>query len=91
MSDAGKAIYNERMYTVENVHADVKYNDKCCEFSVRAKNNANSQLLLYSILHNLKKIVKFSISSTVELSSSLLFSTLHLVSSFFQEPRHCHM
>jgi len=91
MSDAGKAIYNERMYTVENVHADVKYNDKCCEFSVRAKNNANSQLLLYSILHNLKKIVKFSISSTVELSSSLLFSTVHLVSSFFQEPRHCHM
>ncbi len=63
-SDTGKATYNVRMSTVEPVHADVKYNNECYEFSGRGKKNANCQLLLYSILHNIKKMIKFSLVST---------------------------
>ena len=82
-SVTGKAIYLERMSTVESVNGDIKYNDECYEFSVRGKANANSQLLVYSILHNLKKIIKFSISSMAESGSSFFHSIVHLFSSFF--------
>ena len=80
-SDTGKAIYLERMSTVEPVNGDIKYNQECYEFSVRGKKNANSQLLVYSILHNLKKIIKFSISSVVESGSSFFHSFAQLFSS----------
>jgi transposase len=80
-SDTGKAIYLERMSTVEPVNGDIKYNQECYEFSVRGKTNANSQLLVYSILHNLKKIIKFSISSMVKSGSSFFHSFAQLFSS----------
>lgn len=81
-SEIGKAIYIERMSTVEPVNADIKYNNEFYETGVRGKSNVNAQLLVYSILHNLKKIIKFSISSMVESSSSLLSFLAYLVSSF---------
>ena len=81
-SEKGKATYNERMYTVEPVNADIKYNNECYEFSVRGKKNTNSQLLLYSILHNIKKIIKFSISSIGKSASFFYFSLIHHISSF---------
>jgi len=77
-SDTGKAIYLERMSTVEPVNGDIKYNQECYEFSVRGKKNANGQLLVYSILHNLKKIIKFSISSMVASGSSVFHSFVQL-------------
>jgi len=82
-SVTGKAIYLMRMSTVEPVNGDIKYNQECYEFSVRGKANANSQLLVYSILHNLKKIIKFSISSMAESGSSFFHSIIYLFSSFF--------
>jgi transposase len=77
-SDTGKEIYLERMSTVEPVNADVKYNQECYEFSVRGKAKANSQLSVYSILHNLKKIIKFTLSSMVESGSSFFHSIAQL-------------
>lgn len=87
----GKAIYDERMSTVEPAHADIKYNNECYEFSVRGKKNANCQLLLYSILHNLKKIINFSFESMVESGSFLFYSAAHLVFSLFYRDRNCNL
>ncbi len=84
-SDTGKATYNVRMSTVEPVHADVKYNNECYEFSGRGKKNANCQLLLYSILYNSKKMIKFSLMSTFKSSFFLFYSASYLVSSFFYQ------
>ena len=55
-SPEGKAIYNQRMGTVEPVFGNITWNRKLNRFMLRGKTKVNAQWLLYSIVHNMGKI-----------------------------------
>ena len=55
-SPEGKAIYNQRLGTVEPVFGNLTYNKGLHRFTLRGKTKVNTQWLLYSIVHNLGKI-----------------------------------
>jgi len=55
-SAGGKAIYGQRLGTVEPVFGNITGNKKLDRFTLRGKIKVNIQWLLYSIVHNLGKI-----------------------------------
>jgi len=56
-TEEGKAIYNKRMYTVEPVFADMKWNRHRMMMSVRGKVKVNGEFCLMCLVHNVKKII----------------------------------
>jgi len=55
-SPAGKAIYNQRMGTVEPVFGNMAWNKGLNRYTLRGKSTVNAQWLLYSLVHNMGKI-----------------------------------
>jgi len=55
-SPQGKAIYNQRLGTVEPVFGNITCNKKLDHFTLRGKAKVNTQWLLYSLVHNMGKI-----------------------------------
>ena len=55
-SDQGRAIYGKRIGTIEPVFAHIRTTLRLDRFTLRGNEKVNVQWLLYSILHNLKKI-----------------------------------
>lgn len=52
----GKAIYNQRLGTVEPVFGNMTWNKGLNRFTLRGKIKVNAQWLLYSLVHNIGKI-----------------------------------
>lgn len=52
----GKAIYNQRLGTVEPVFGNMTCNKGLNRFTLRTKRKVNAQWLLYSLVHNMGKI-----------------------------------
>lgn len=52
----GKAIYNQRLGTVEPVFGNMTWNKGLNRFTLRGKIKVNAQWLLYSLVHNMGKI-----------------------------------
>ena len=55
----GRQIYSMRMGIVEPVFANIRHNKNMNRFTLRTKEKVNVQWLLYSIVHNIEKIVNF--------------------------------
>lgn len=55
-SPEGKAIYNQRLGTVEPVFGNITCNKGLNRFTLRGKTKVNAQWLLYSLVHNMGKI-----------------------------------
>jgi len=52
----GKAIYHQRLGTVEPVFGNITSNKRLNRFTLRGKLKVNTQWLLYSLVHNMGKI-----------------------------------
>lgn len=57
-TEEGKQIYNKRMYTVEPVFGDIKWNRSKMMLSMRGKVKVNGEFCLMCLVHNVKKIIK---------------------------------
>ena len=55
-SEHGRAIYSERLGTVEPVFGNITSTKGLKRFTLRGKIKVNAQWLLYCIVHNLGKI-----------------------------------
>lgn len=55
----GREIYSMRMQIVEPVFANIRTHKKMNRFTLRTKNKVNIQWLLYCIVHNIGKIMKY--------------------------------
>ena len=58
-TEEGRQIYSMRMGIVEPVFANIRYNKKMDRFTLRQKEKVNVQWLLFSLVHNIEKIVNF--------------------------------
>jgi len=58
-SHIGKLNYSKRIGTVEPVFANIRGTLGLNRFSLRGKIKVNCQWLLYSVVHNLKKIHRY--------------------------------
>lgn len=67
-SEEGKQTYLKRMYTVEPVFGDIKWNLKMLMISLRGLVKVKGEFALLCLVHNLKKIVKGVNEGTVILS-----------------------
>lgn len=56
-TEEGRQIYSMRMGIVEPVFANIRYNKKMDRFTLRQKEKVNVQWVLYSLVHNIEKIV----------------------------------
>lgn len=59
-SAIGKFFYGQRLGTVEPVFANICSTTGLDQFTLRGKPKVNSQWVLYSVVHNLKKIHRFA-------------------------------
>ncbi len=59
-SPLGKQIYEERLAVVEPVFGNIRSNKGLDRFSLRGKEKVNGQWLLYSLVHNIEKISRYS-------------------------------
>ena len=55
----GKAIYAKRIATAEPPFAHIRYTMGLDRFSLRGKKKVNNQWLLFCIVHNLKKVLRY--------------------------------
>ena len=58
-TEEGRQIYSMRMGIVEPVFANIRYHKQMNKFTLRTKEKVNIQWLLYSMVHNIEKIVNF--------------------------------
>ena len=58
-SQEGKAIYVERMATVEPVFANIRSNKRLDYFSLRGKKKVEGQWKMYCMVHNIEKIMNY--------------------------------
>jgi hypothetical protein len=59
-SRKGRLIYSQRIGTIEPVFAHIRSTMKLDRFSLRGQLKVNAQWLLFCMVHNLKKIQKYS-------------------------------
>jgi len=57
-SEEGKEIYKKRLYTVEPVLGDIKWNRRKLMMSLRGLEKVRGEFCLMCLVHNVKKIVK---------------------------------
>ena len=57
-SEEGKEIYKKRLYTVEPVLGDIKWNRRKLMVSLRGLEKVRREFCLMCLVHNVKKIVK---------------------------------
>ena len=65
-TEEGKKTYTTRMYTVEPVFADMKWNHRKIMMGLRGKVNVNGEFSLMCLVHNVKKIVKRVFEGSVD-------------------------
>ncbi len=58
-TDAGRRRYDERIAIVEPVFANIRIHKRMDRFSLRGKTKVNIQWLLYSIVHNVEKLLHY--------------------------------
>lgn len=58
-SEAGKAIYSQRMSVVEPVFANLTMNKRLRRFSLRGRRKVQGQWQLFCLVHNIEKIKNF--------------------------------
>ncbi len=66
-TEEGKQTYNKRMYTVEPVFGDIKWNRGKLMMSLRGKVKVNGEFCLMCLVHNVKKIIKGVLEGRVNL------------------------
>jgi len=59
-SDKGRRIYPERIAIVEPVFANIRTHKQLNRFTLRSKIKVNIQWMLYSIVHNMGKIMRYA-------------------------------
>lgn len=57
-TEEGKKIYNKRMFTVEPVFGDMKWNRTKVMMSMRGELKTNGEFCLMCLVHNVKKIIR---------------------------------
>jgi hypothetical protein len=55
----GRDIYSMRMQIVEPVFANIRTHKKMNRFTLRTKEKVNIQWLLFCIVHNMSKIMRY--------------------------------
>lgn len=63
-SEVGKQTYGKRLYTVEPVFADMKWNGRKIMMSLRGRVKVNGEFSLMCLVHNVKKIIKRALRGT---------------------------
>jgi hypothetical protein len=58
-SEAGKAIYSQRMSVVEPVFANLTMNKRLRRFSLRGQRKVQGQWQLFCLVHNIEKLKNF--------------------------------
>jgi hypothetical protein len=56
----GKQIYAERLAVVEPVFGNIRSNMKLDRFSLRGKEKVNGQWHLFSLIHNIEKLFRYT-------------------------------
>ena len=59
-SRQGRAIYAQRLGTVEPVFGNINTTKRLDRFSLRGKQKVNTQWLLYCMVHNVEKLQRYS-------------------------------
>ncbi|WP_229416900.1 transposase [Massilia eburnea] len=54
----GRAIYSQRMATVEPVFANLRFNKRLDRFTLRGQPKVNTQWQLYCLVHNIEKLAR---------------------------------
>jgi hypothetical protein len=55
-SPKGRALYSQRIGTVEPVFGNIRHNKRMNRFTVRGKAKVSTQWNLYCMVHNIEKI-----------------------------------
>jgi transposase len=55
-SERGRALYGQRIATVEPVFANLRYNKRLDRFTLRSRAKVNTQWNLYCLVHNIEKL-----------------------------------
>jgi len=58
-SDQGKKIYSQRIAIVEPVFANIRTHKQMNRLTLRGKNKVNVQWVLYCMIHNIGKILRY--------------------------------
>ena len=58
-SDQGRHIYSQRLGTVEPVFGNITSNKKLNRFTLRGKEKVNAQWLMYCMVHNIGKLMRY--------------------------------
>jgi hypothetical protein len=57
-SDRGRALYSQRIGTVEPVFGNIRHNKQLNRFTLRGKPKVNTQWHLYCVVHNIEKMAR---------------------------------
>lgn len=57
-SPRGRALYSQRMATVEPVFANLRFNKQLDRFTLRGQHKVNTQWHLYCLVHNIEKLAR---------------------------------
>ena len=57
-SPRGRALYSQRIGTVEPVFANIRYNKRLSRFNLRGHAKVNTQWHLYCMVHNIEKLAR---------------------------------
>lgn len=52
----GRALYSQRIGTVEPVFANIRYNKRMSRFNLSGRAKVNTQWHLYCMVHNIEKL-----------------------------------
>jgi len=66
-SEEGRAIYKKRLYTVEPVFGNMKWNRRRIMMSLRGLEKVRGEFSLMCLVHNVKKVVKGVLAGSVNL------------------------
>jgi len=66
-SEEGKKIYNKRLYTVEPVIGNMKWNRRRIMMSLRGLEKVRGEFALMCLVHNVKKVAKAVLAGTINL------------------------
>jgi transposase len=61
-SDQGKKIYSQRIAIVEPVFANIRTHKQMNRLTLRGKNKVNVQWLLYCMIHNIGKVLRYGLN-----------------------------
>jgi hypothetical protein len=66
-SEEGRIIYKKRLYTVEPVIGNMKWNRRRIMMSLRGLEKVRGEFSLMCLVHNMKKVVKGVLAGSVNL------------------------